>query len=64
MGTAREVLVRILCMGLLPGCLLGAAFLFAQTLLPAAFTTDPTVIAAVARVVPVLAFCMVRCSRP
>ena len=59
MSTARDVLVRILLMGLLPGSLLGGAFMLAQSLLPAAFTTDPTVIAAVAHVVPVLAICMV-----
>ena len=64
MSTAKAVLLRILLMGLLPGCLLGCAFMFAQTLLPAAFTTDPTVIASVAHVIPVLAVCMVRTTPP
>lgn len=59
MSAAKAVLVRILLMGLLPGCLLGGAFFFGQTVLPAAFTKDPTVIRTVARVVPVLAVSMV-----
>ena len=60
MSTAKAVLLRILLMGLVPGCLLGCAFMFGQTLLPAAFTADPTVIASVTHVIPVLAVCMVR----
>ncbi len=60
MSTAREVLPRILLFGIVPGGVLAALFMAGQTLLPAAFTTDAAVIAAVANVVPLLAICMVR----
>lgn len=60
MSTAREVLARILLFGIVPGGVLSALFMAGQTLLPAAFTTDAAVIAAVAHVVPLLAICMVR----
>ena len=63
MSTAREVLARILLFGVVPGGVLAALFMAGQTLLPAAFTTDAAVIAAVANVVPLLAICMVRGPR-
>ena len=59
MSTAREVLARILLFGIVPGGVLAALFMTGQTVLPAAFTTDAAVIAAVAHVVPLLALCMV-----
>jgi Na+/phosphate symporter len=59
MSTAREVLARILLFGIVPGGVLAALFMAGQTVLPAAFTTDAAVIAAVAHVVPLLAICMV-----
>ena len=64
MSTAREVLARILLFGIVPGGVLAALFMAGQTVLPAAFTTDPTVIGAVAHVVPLLALCMVRAATP
>eukprot|EP00208_Stichococcus_sp_RCC1054_P003768 CAMPEP_0206138982 /NCGR_PEP_ID=MMETSP1473-20131121/4236_1 /ASSEMBLY_ACC=CAM_ASM_001109 /TAXON_ID=1461547 /ORGANISM="Stichococcus sp, Strain RCC1054" /LENGTH=520 /DNA_ID=CAMNT_0053532579 /DNA_START=234 /DNA_END=1797 /DNA_ORIENTATION=- len=58
MSTAREVLMRILLMGAIPGVLLGIVFLVAQGAIPAAFTQDEAVIRAVTRVIPLLAVAM------
>ena len=60
LSTARDVLLRILLMGFAPGVALGAAFLVAQSTIPAVFTQDPGVISAVTHVVPLLALAMVR----
>ena len=60
LSTARDVLMRILVMGFAPGVVLGLAFLVAQSAIPAVFTSDPGVISAVTRVVPLLALAMVR----
>lgn len=47
-------------MGFAPGVALGAAFLVAQSAIPAVFTQDPGVISAVTHIVPLLALAMVR----
>lgn len=54
------MLLRILMMGFAPGVALGAAFLVVQSAIPAVFTQDPGVIAAVTHIVPLLALAMVR----
>ena len=53
------MLLRILLMGFAPGVALGAAFLVAQSTIPAVFTQDPGVISAVTHIVPLLALAMV-----
>lgn len=52
--------MRILVLGFIPGLVLGAAFLVAQSAIPSVFTGDPGVISAVTHIVPLLAIAMVR----
>jgi len=63
LSTARDVLMRILVLGFIPGLVLGAAFLVAQSAIPSVFTGDPGVISAVTHIVPLLAIAMVRGPR-
>lgn len=59
---ARDVLLRILQLGLMVGGGIAVLLVAGARLLPSIFTSDPAVINAAARVLPLMALYMVRCS--